>query len=247
MNSQIQRRIIGFFVILIIIALFIPVFMHKSPTAVTTNTLSSSKDMVSVNIKLPPIKQPLSPPQSVSSTTVATASSQLVQQPSPTITPVAAVKPVLSPALSQKNIETRQRLTDAQVKVLAMQHTLPAVSVKKHNIRAAAATYKKKPALKKVQRNPSNKALSLGAIEKPQAWVLQVASFSHSASAKKLTQALRQQGFDSYFKTQQLSSRKSLTRVFVGPELKKAKVQALQKIIKKQFGLNSFVRKYTIS
>ena len=98
------------------------------------------------------------------------------------------------------------------------------------------STYKKKQGVKKLQGSSSNKALSLVAIAKPQAWVLQVASFSHRDSAKKLARTLRQQGFDSYFKTQKFSSSKSLTRVFVGPELKKLKVQALQKIIKKQPG-----------
>ena len=82
------------------------------------------------------------------------------------------------------------------------------------------------------QFNPgSNQAF----ISPAQAWVLQVADFklTESLAANTLMQSLRQKGFKTYMR-QVILSTGPVIRVFVGPEIKSAKIKTLAALLNKE-------------
>ena len=70
-------------------------------------------------------------------------------------------------------------------------------------------------------------------VEGLNAWVVQVGSFSAKANANALTEKLKQAGFTAYVE-QIDSSKKSIYRVKVGPELSRKKADALQTVLLKE-------------
>jgi DedD protein len=73
----------------------------------------------------------------------------------------------------------------------------------------------------------------------PQAWAIQLASFSQQANAQQLTERLGKQGFKSYI--QQVDKPKVLYRVFVGPTLRQAEAHTIQQQILEKFQLKGLV------
>lgn len=74
----------------------------------------------------------------------------------------------------------------------------------------------------------------------PVAWTLQLASFKDEANARALRKQLLKAGHKVY-------SRKngSLVKVYVGPELKKQRLEALKQGLKKDFGLDGLLVRFT--
>lgn len=89
------------------------------------------------------------------------------------------------------------------------------------------------------QFNPgSNQAF----ISPAQAWVLQVADFklTESLAANTLMQSLRQKGFKTYRRQVILSTGPAI-RVFVGPEVKSAKIKILADLLNKETQLKPMI------
>lgn len=79
----------------------------------------------------------------------------------------------------------------------------------------------------------------------PEAWVIQVASFSNSANAESLRKRLEAKGYDAYVKSVKTPGGASMQRVFVGPELKKATAEQHKADIEKAFRLKALLHEYT--
>lgn len=78
----------------------------------------------------------------------------------------------------------------------------------------------------------------------PEVWVIQVASFSNFNNAKRLLNQLRVKGLDVY--SCQSKGKKTIIRVFVGPDINRNKIDQIQKELKQQFQLNGIIRKYVV-
>lgn len=74
----------------------------------------------------------------------------------------------------------------------------------------------------------------------PVAWTLQLASFKDAANARALRKQLLKAGHKVYSR-----QNGSLVKVYVGPELKKQRLQALKKGLKEQFGLDGLLVRFT--
>jgi DedD protein len=74
----------------------------------------------------------------------------------------------------------------------------------------------------------------------PTAWTLQLASFKDEANARALRKQLLKAGHKVY-------SRKNgaLVKVYVGPELKKQRLEVLKQGLKKDFGLDGLLVRFT--
>lgn len=81
------------------------------------------------------------------------------------------------------------------------------------------------------------------AMELPAAWVIVLGSFSQPAHAATLVKHLRKEGLPAYTRVIGQSSQ-LLTRVYVGPTLKRADANKLQVSLHKKFHLNGLIRKY---
>jgi DedD protein len=95
-----------------------------------------------------------------------------------------------------------------------------------------------------VDHSINNKILQ-SAISTPQAWVVQLGSFSLKNNAEKLVQRLRKQGFDAYSRSND-ENHHLITRVFVGPEINRGTMQHINKKLQHDFHLKGVVRKYNV-
>ena len=78
----------------------------------------------------------------------------------------------------------------------------------------------------------------------PQAWVIQVASFSKQVNAARLVKKLRAQGLDVYTRHSQVDGL-IITRVYVGPEINQNKIKKIQRQLRQQFQLKAVIKRYS--
>ena len=78
----------------------------------------------------------------------------------------------------------------------------------------------------------------------PEAWVIQLASFSDFDNGKRLLNQLHAKGFDAY--SRQSKGKKTIIRIFVGPDIDRNKIDQIQKELKQQLRLNGVIRKYVV-
>lgn len=78
----------------------------------------------------------------------------------------------------------------------------------------------------------------------PIAWMIQVASFENYYNAKRLLQRLQEKGFDAYL--EKTHEDKIITRVFIGPEINRNKLNKIQEELKKKIRLNGIIKKYQL-
>ncbi|WP_236208520.1 SPOR domain-containing protein, partial [Pseudomonas tohonis] len=73
----------------------------------------------------------------------------------------------------------------------------------------------------------------------PVSWSIQLASLSNRASAEKLQQTLRNQGYNAYIR-----SADGMNRVFVGPVIERAEADRLRDSLSRQQKLNGFIVRF---
>ena len=95
---------------------------------------------------------------------------------------------------------------------------------------------------KKVVKANKTHSLEFLLSKTPTAWIMQVASFVNHRYAKHLMQQLRAKGFDACL--QESREGKVITRVFIGPEINRDKINKIQKELKRQMRLNGVIKKY---
>lgn len=87
---------------------------------------------------------------------------------------------------------------------------------------------------------PAVAAMPLNAQGLPDAWVVQVGSFSTKEAAQKVRDDLQTSGLKAYMRTVP-SANGSISRVYIGPKLDKAQAQAIKVQIDKRLKVNSIV------
>lgn len=78
---------------------------------------------------------------------------------------------------------------------------------------------------------------------KSAAYVIQLGSFGNQANAKKLVDKLKAAGYKAYLRSAKSNS-KSISRVLVGPELKREQAEAKIKALNKLSGLKAIIVSY---
>jgi DedD protein len=87
------------------------------------------------------------------------------------------------------------------------------------------------------------KSHSAKAVAMPEAWIIQLASFSEKSHAEKLVTKLREKGFAAYVHEARAENN-LLARVYVGPELNKEKAERVLKKLHEEFRMEGEVIKY---
>jgi len=80
----------------------------------------------------------------------------------------------------------------------------------------------------------------------PKAWVIQLGTFSNHANAERLIKRLRTKGFDAYLRQTTNKSGSSLSRVFVGPEVRLDRAKQLKQELHLKFELKGIIKRYQI-
>jgi len=94
--------------------------------------------------------------------------------------------------------------------------------------------------------NAKNQVLSQSNLDSvPQAWVLQIASFSDQNNAMGLVDAIRKMGMDVYTKNLKTNSG-TLVQVYVGPYIKFEKVKQLQHQLQQMLHLRGAIKQYIL-
>lgn len=90
---------------------------------------------------------------------------------------------------------------------------------------------------------PAVPAMPLNAQGIPDAWVVQVGSFTNKDAANKLRDDLQAEGQKAYVRTVANGSG-SISRVYIGPKLDKAQAQALKVQMDKRLKVNAMVMRF---
>ncbi len=232
MTNQMKQRIVGAVVIVAILAICVPIFFHETEKKWQVSSLEAKipAEPTAPGITLGPPKPEL--PAQLTAVDQVSEKQQAVssllsgdQQAAP-IAPVASVESTASAnakapeQLSAVIVATKKTASPA-VKLVAQTKAMPKTVVKSEQATAVLLD------------NP------------PQAWVVQLASFSNKDNANRLIAQLRKSGFDAYLRNNS-SGNKMLIRVFVGPEINANKAKTLQKKLQNKFKLQGVVRKYEV-
>jgi DedD protein len=84
---------------------------------------------------------------------------------------------------------------------------------------------------------------SLGKEGLPEAWVLQVASFSDDQHAEELKEKLQQKKYRAFIRRIQKDD-KTLVRVMIGPEMDAGKLSEIKRTVDKEFKVKSLIVKF---
>ncbi len=148
----------------------------------------------------------------------------------------------------EKHHEYRQRSTSDEnnelVKERPKKETNLASKPQKEKIATKAQPTKdvkkepKKPAAKPKIQTAKKSSPAL-----PDAWLLQLGSFTDKANAEKLRQRLYRSDIPAYIKTFNVDGRK-IYRVLVGPKLDRKSVEAMEAKVRKKSGLQPLIVKF---
>lgn len=78
-----------------------------------------------------------------------------------------------------------------------------------------------------------------------QAWVIQLGSFNSKRRAETLANQLRSSGYSSYIYTVTVN-KQALTRVYVGPELRRERIAQVQKDLNNKLGLKGTIVPFNV-
>lgn len=246
MAVELKQRIVGGIVIACVLAIFLPILLHKpKKESVDSLPLTIPKPAVvsEMSLQLPvQASDPQPIASSVASSTPAAAST--------------AAKVVVSEQAVLKTSESSVTNQQTPLKFVP-EPTMPVtepMSTPKSTAQPAPAP-KSMPApssparVAMTQNSTLNKAQGVNTkilesvVSTPQAWVLQLGSFSQESNANALVKQLHLRGFEAYARQ---DAAHHVTRVFVGPEIAQAKIQAINKKLQHDVHLKGVVRKYNV-
>lgn len=144
------------------------------------------------------------------------------------VIPEVVIKSVQPLPTVEKLVEYKKlnKAKDSGTKVATAETKAAKVTLEKEN----TTTKVKAPVLVKKLEKSSKKAK----------WTLQIASFKSRENATALVKKLQAANYPAYTITT-----KTLFKVYVGPEIKRARSDSLKQEIKKKFSLDGFVVKYS--
>jgi DedD protein len=88
--------------------------------------------------------------------------------------------------------------------------------------------------------NPAEEAPALDADQVPAAWALQLASFRQESNARELRARLINSGYRVYIRHGE-----DVVRVFVGPEMQRARLEELKLLLQQEYGLEGMIVRFT--
>lgn len=248
MQAQTKQRLIGASVIVAIAAIFLPVlFYHPLPGLKTLNL--SAEIPAAPNADNPQLVYDLSLHQGQ----LSLAKDKEVDQDELVPTRPLSLDELRSRA-AETTVISRRMLHSAQVPatlqlndtakttVAKVEHLTPVVQKEK------SVVFQETKQGNNSARDLSKKKVSFQAVPNaiPQAWVLQLGSFTDKVNAMQLVNQLRQMKLDAYTRSEHQNGTK-VVQVFVGPYIQIEAVEGLQKDLRLRLQLQGVIKKYTVS
>jgi len=153
----------------------------------------------------------------------------------------SSVKIPPAPKIDAPKASMSQRTQQQEQKELKI---MPAPEIKPAPIPAAPNKYNKNAETKAQHHSRQTQLDNLMAA--PQAWTVQLGTFSNVNHANELIDQLRKKGFDAYTRPVLDAKGNRLLRVYVGPEIQKEKALQLRDKLQAAVHLKGVVRKYKV-
>lgn len=250
MDVKVKQRILGIVVVIALVVILVPMFLDKEKIA-TEN--------ITINAKIP--TAPAKP--AVMSDTIDIQSQENQQLQPQQATTAANAEQVQNSAATPPNEALSHRALEqgsAQQKLVATtQNAKPVAHPAPNNQPAAApvaalnptqaiatpqSTQTPTPATPQTSKQAAAPVVKATPIPAGQAWVVQVGSFANPANAEALVKRLRAKQFPSFTRAATTAQGKAITRVFVGPKVKKAEAASLMTQLKQQANVSGVVMPY---
>jgi DedD protein len=243
LEINLKQRVIGGVVLIALAVIFVPLlFSNNAPktkhqqltleTSIPAQPMRPSRE-TTINLQgeeLNPQKNALPTSETVnigepSNVSVAQVSPQtsapIAKANPPTVSEMPATKSPRS--VVTKEVKTKLNAQDqALLEPMDSKATPEVRTVKPVEVKAAKKEAKKIKVLTVTPTEVKHKKLPAA-----KAWVVQLGSFGNVAKAKTLEKQLREKGFTVYSHSVK-TSLGSMTRVFVGPEIKREKAEAIK-------------------
>lgn len=245
MNTQIKHRMIGGLVLLALLAIFLPILFYHS----------HSPSQIQLSAKIP--EAPKAPQIEMQLPVKAQTSENHPNfiQSATVISPQATFSNNQQPAIQQKvsTQEPKKTLSVNETNETSTQTNLTRPIQENNNVAFKQSSIQKNRILS--DNKTDNKTIAIHAnhphpllrtILNSKAWVLQLGTFKNQTNAKRLVKQLRLKGYDAYSRIKISKQSGRLVRVYVGPEIQLNKVQQIQIELKKEFKLNSVIKRYQI-
>ena len=238
MESQSKQRIIGAIVMVLALAVFV-FFLLRNPAVPTEQPV----------LKNMPNAQPqkvstmsFELPAKVSAPIVPVPVVAVPATPVPAAAPVVAVQPAAATNLLPTPVAPPPKVVVTAPAPVPVAPPVPVsapapapVPVSMPAPTPAPVAHKDAPALQALQMMTA-----------PEAWVLQVGTFSSTSRANHLVTQLRAEGLDVYTRAATRSDGRESVRVFVGPKIHRADIDAIRARLDREFRLNGVIRKYQL-
>lgn len=267
MENQSKQRIVGAIVMAITLAVFLFFLLHNPsvsevPPVLQTLPKIESQKVSEISFELPASQQvmqkampvpaaPVSVPTQIPTSASPPSTSTPKSIPSSAlVSPVSTVAPP-TPTPTPVYISTLTRAPTSGVP-----HDRPTVTVQPQPVVAQKVTVlsparmsmqpESKPAPASVVPKEAPELRALQMMAPPQAWVLQLGTFSSAWRADHLVSELRVKGFDVYTRTTARSYGRVSVHVFVGPKIHRADIEAIRAQLVHDFHLYGVIRKYEL-
>lgn len=235
MQVKTKQRIIGLLVLLAILAIFLPLLFHNSDPSTHAESIAIPAKP-NVAFESPKTEIVLQKPEAPSSVAVAEKSEPVTQAAQPTPAALTSAPPQ---AASTPPPPTTAPTTEIPTPPAAESASTPQQPI------AAVAPSPANLQQHKAQVISQQKGLSKFMAE-PNAWCVQLGTFSDIAHANALLELLRKKGFDAYTRPIVNVKGSHLLRVYVGPEVRQESALQLRDKLEASVHMKGIVQKYEI-
>ncbi len=219
MDQNLRQRLVGAIVLISLAVIFLPLAFDGQQERIDTGAY---------NIPEKPI------------ITIRSTDVSPIQSEAKTV--LAAVQEVEQEKAAQEQIEQAPKDSESTQELINESAQAPQTNIEENAVTTKAGasadpveTYveQEQQADEQIKRNP-DADLSLA-----DAWIIQVGAFSSNANAEALRDKLIRDDFKAYIKVVQ-----GLHKVYVGPEIRKYRLEQQKQQLEQQFGIKALILKY---
>ena len=238
MENQHKQRIVGAIVMAVTLTVFLFFLLYHSsapevPSVLNTLPKAASQKVSEISFELP-----------ASTTQAQSAPVAVVTSPVQKVVAAPAPLPAVIPPKSAPTQKAAVSVSAPIVPVITSVKPItpvPPLVVKKVAVPAGSPVIAASPVAPKKEA-PELRVLQMMA--PPEAWVLQVGTFSSTWRANHLVAQLRAKGLDAYMRTAAHSHGR--VSVFVGPKIHRADIENIRDQLAHDFHLHGVIRKYQL-
>ncbi|MBX2857994.1 MAG: SPOR domain-containing protein [Cellvibrionaceae bacterium] len=233
MDDGVKQRIVGSFVLLALLVIFLPVFFDRERIApVDRETqIPLLPELEASEAEIQEIEMDLTKDTNDSASSAGALQKKTLQKSPPAKSPA-------TPPPKPRPLKTATKAAEPKKVVAVAAKPLPTMPPDKSVPVKKMFTPKDTPAPAEPYVKPS---LDKNGV--PQSWVLQVGSFRFEDHAKQMRDNLVKMGYRAFVRGVDTANGR-MTRVFVGPKLDKSRLLEAQKVVEERYQLKGILVRF---